>query len=258
MPFDGFTITIAFIILATVVGVVIKRMHRDRCLVDFADDMVSLQEAAGNLIRGKLRVESTGLELLYPQSQILGENHEETSYILYKYEYPNIQAVIRFHDELSEKGKKLREKELKRTYHPRLLQRMKRKTWNFFKVLRDSIAEVISVLLTRVKKSPALGSTLTTQEKYVSQIHQEVMGSVGTSYEPLIERYIGNKVVIELAQSDNIIEYCGILKHYTAEFVEIMDIDYYAKDKTETRKADMVVLRKYGVVRHLGEKISTP
>jgi hypothetical protein len=79
------------------------------------------------------------------------------------------------------------------------------------------------------------------------------MGSVGTSYEPLLERYIGNKVVLELIRADTVFEYCGVLKEYTADFIEVMDVDYKAKEDRQPRKADLVVSRKYGVIRHLGE-----
>ena len=79
------------------------------------------------------------------------------------------------------------------------------------------------------------------------------MGSVGASYEPLLERYIGNKVVLELLKGDKVFEYCGVLKEYTAEFIEIMDVDYKSNGESPARKADLVVLRKYGLIRHLGE-----
>jgi hypothetical protein len=82
---------------------------------------------------------------------------------------------------------------------------------------------------------------------------QELMGSVGTSYEPLLEKRIGRKVVLELIKSDKVIEYPGVLKDYTSEFIEIMDVDYATGEDEPARKADMVVFRKYGLVRHLAE-----
>ena len=105
MP-DTFAITIVFIILSTVVAAFIRRKSRDKCLKDFSHDLVTLEDTTGKLIWGKLRVENTGLELIYPTRQDKN-GHDETSYILYKYEYSNIQALIRYHDELSERGKKI-------------------------------------------------------------------------------------------------------------------------------------------------------
>jgi len=246
-------ITIIFIVLAAVVGAFIRRVSRDKCLKEFSRNMVTLQETSGKIVWGTLRVENTGLEFVYPQKHKDEDGHDEASYILYKYEYPNITALIRFHDELSERNKKEREKELKRAYHPPLLRRGIRKTKNMFKTLRDSLIEVVNLLISQAKKATAAGAVLTSQDKYVSQMKQEFVGTVGTSYEPLLERHIGHKVVLDLIKSDKIVEYCGVLKDYTAEFVEIMDVDYRLEENLPVRKADLVVPRKHGIVRHLGE-----
>ena len=246
-------ITILFIIFAAGVGAFIRKRSRDKCLVDFTQNMVTLEETSGKTIWGKLRVENTGLEFVYPKKHKDEEGHDETSYILYKYEYPNIGALIRFHDELSERNKKEREKELKRTYHPTLLRRLKRKIKNVFKTIRDSVMEIVNLLMSQAKKATPAGAVLTSQDKYVSQMKQELMGSVGSSFEPLLERYIGHKVVLEMIKRDKVFEYCGVLKEYTAEFVEVMDVNYRIKEDQPARTADLVVPRKRGVVRHLGE-----
>ena len=201
-------ITILFIIFAAGVGAFVRKRSRDKCLKDFGQNMVTLEDTAGKTIWGMLRVENTGLEFVYPQKNKDEQGHDEASYILYKYEYPKIGAVIRFHDELSELNKKAREKELKRTYHPTSLRRLKRRIKNVFKTIRDSVTEIVN---------------------------------------------IGHKVVLEMIKGDKIFEYCGVLKEYTAEFIEIMDVDYKANEDQPARTADLVVPRKLGVVRHLGE-----
>ncbi len=246
-------ITIIFIILATAVGVFIRKRSRDKCLRDFERNRVTLEDKSGKMIWGTLRVENTGLEFIYPEKYKDRQGHEEASYLLYKYEYPEIQAVIRFHDELSEPHKKEREKELKRTYHPGPWRRSKRKLVNVFRTIRDSVVEIINLLISQAKKATPAGKVLTSQDKYVSQMKQELVGAAGTSFEPLLERYIGHTVVLEMVKADKVLEYCGVLKEYTAEFVEIMDVDYAVKDDQPPRKADLVVPRKHGLVRHLAE-----
>ena len=246
-------ITILFIILAAGIGAFVRKRSRDKCLRDFEQNMVTLEQKSGKNIWGKLRVENTGLEFVYPEKHEDEEGHDETSYILYKYEYPDITAVIRFHDELSEQNKKARERELKRTYHPGPWRRLKRRILNVFRTVRDSIVEIINLLISQAKKATPAGKVLTSQDKYVSQMKQELIASAGTSFEPLLERYIGHKVVLEMAKGDKIFEYCGVLKEYTAEFIEIMDVNYAAKLGLPARTADLVVPRKYGLVRHLGE-----
>ena len=246
-------ITILFIIFAAGVAAFVRKRSRDKCLRDFEQNMVTLEDTSGKTIWGKLRAENTGLEFVYPEKNKDEQGHDEVSYILYKYEYPKIGAVIRFHDELNENNKKAREKELKKTYHPGPWRRLKRKMLNVLRTVRDSVVEVVNLLISQAKKATPTGKMLTSQDKYVSQMKQELMGSVGTSFEPLLERYIGNKVVLEMIKGDKIFEYCGVLKEYTAEFIEIMDVNYKIKEDQPARTADLVVPRKYGVVRHLGE-----
>ncbi|MHC4241492.1 MAG: hypothetical protein ACYSU4_03745 [Planctomycetota bacterium] len=246
-------ITIIFIILAAGLGAFIRKRSRDKCLRDFEQNMVTIEDTAGKTIWGKLRVENTGLEFVYPQKQKDEDGHDETSYILYKYEYPKIGLVIRFHDELSDENKKAREKELEKTYHPDWDRRLKRKTLNVFRTVRDSVVEIVNLVISQAKKATPAGKVLTSQDKYVSQMKQELMGSVGTSFEPLLERYIGHKVVLEMIKSDKIFEYCGVLKEYTAEFIEIMDVNYKTTEDQPAKTADLVVPRKLGLVRHLAE-----
>jgi hypothetical protein len=113
--------------------------------------------------------------------------------------------------------------------------------------------EIVNLVISQAKKATPAGKVLTSQDKYVSQMKQELMGSVGTSFEPLLERYIGHKVVLEMIKGDKIFEYCGVLKEYTAEFIEIMDVNYKTKEDEPARTADLVVPRKLGLVRHLAE-----
>lgn len=246
-------ITIIFIIVAAGIGAFVRRRSRDKCLLDFSGFTANLEDAAGKTIWGRLRVENTGLEFIYAQAHKDADGHDETSYILYKHEYGSIAALVRYHDQLSDVNKTKREKELQRTYHPGFRRRLKRKTLNVFRTIRDSILEVVNLLISQAKKASPASKMLSNQDRYVTQMKSELIGSVGTSFEPLLEKYIGHKVVLEMMRGDKMIEYCGILKEYTAEFVEIMNIDYRLDDSSPARKADLVVPRKLGTVRHLAE-----
>jgi len=257
----AFAITVVFIVLTTLVAAFLRRIKKDKCLKDFRGCMVTIEDTAGKMVWGMFNVENTGLELMYPQAHEDADGHLETSYILYKHEYSKLQVLVRYHDQLSDEKKKQREISLKKTYHPGFWSRLRRKTANVFKTTRDSVMEVVNMMLSQAKqKSPASG-LLKSQDKYVTQIKQELMGSVGTSYEPLLEKYIGNKVVVEMVRGDKLFEYSGVLKDYTADFVEIMDVTYTtpaqpqseAADQGSGKIADLVIPRNYGLVRHKGE-----
>src|SRR5210317_1476000 len=90
-------ITILFIILSAVVAAFIRGRKRDKCLKSFRMFMVTLEDTTGKTIWGTLRVEATGMELLYLQPHKDADGHIESSYLLYKYEYGNISAIIRYH-----------------------------------------------------------------------------------------------------------------------------------------------------------------
>lgn len=252
MP-DTFAITIVAIIIFTVFTAFIKGRSKDKCLREFAQNVITLEEKSGKVIYGKLHVENTGLELVYLEKRKDKSGHVETSYILYKSEYPNVQVLIRYHDDLSEENQNKRQKELERTYHPKALRKLNRKIQNFFKTVRDSVMDMVNLLISQAKRASGVGAVMSSQDKYVSQMKQQLVGSIGTAFEPLLEQHIGKTVVLELIRGDTIFEYPGVLKEYTAEFIEIMDIDYKTKEDQPARKADLVVPRHSGTIRHLGE-----
>ena len=252
---NTFAITILFIVISAIVGVFVKGRKKDKCLKDFSRYMITLEQVDGKEIWGRLRVENTGMELMYEAIHNDEDGHLEGSYIVYKNEYGNIAALLRYHSKLSEAGKKRRQKQLNRTYHPGFFRQLKRRIANLFRTVRDSVMEIVNMVISQAGKVGPAKTVISSQGKYVSQMKQDVIGTAGTSYEPLLEKYIGHKVVLEFARGDEMLEYCGVLKDYTADFVEIMDVDYAANREQESQKADLVVPRKYGVIRHLGEEI---
>ena len=145
------------------------------------------------------------------------------------------------------------DKELKITYHPSSFRRNMRKLANIFKTIRDSFVEVINLLLAQARKATPATGVLSSQDKYVTQMKKELIGSVGTSHEPLLEKYIGRLVILEILKGDKILKFSGVLKDYTANFIEILDVDYQSINDPETRKADLIAPRICSTIRHLGE-----
>ncbi|MFC1621749.1 hypothetical protein ACFL2G_05565, partial [Candidatus Omnitrophota bacterium] len=142
---------------------------------------------------------------------------------------------------------------LNRIYHqPKGLMIIKRKIRNFFATVRDSVMEVVNLLMGRVKQMSGMGRVLSSQDKYVSQMQAGVFSSLNTSFEPLLEKHMGKKVILQLSRGEKIVEHAGILKGYTAEFLELMDMDYRFSEQEALRKADIIVLRSVGIIGHLG------
>ena len=249
MP-DTFLITIIFIALCTIVGAFVKGKSRDRCLIDFKNNNVSLEMKDGKKIWGRLCVEHTGMELLYEKDYQNADGHFEKSYILYKSEFSNIELIVRYQDQLTDKEKTARRKILDGYYKPNIKYSLKRKLKNFFNVVQDAMIEVFNLFMGRIKTATPAGAVLSSQDKYVSKMQQQLISTTNTSYEPLLEKYIGKKVVIKMMRKDKAVEYPGILKDYSIDFIEILDVEY--KESENKRTADIIAPRSLAFVRHLG------
>lgn len=253
MQIDSFTITILVIILMSLIGAFTRKRKKDKCLRDFKNSPVTIERINGEIIaKGILNVETTGLELKYPKNIKGNSGSLESSYLLFKYEFPQIQAVIRYHDELSEKGKIARHRELKKTYKPSFFRKSVRKFQNIIKTLKDSLSEIVNTMFSQFKKTRT-GAMFKTHDKYVKQINTDLLESVGSAYEPLLENYIGYKVVFEVIKEDKLFKFSGVLKDYTSDFIEIMDVDYKINENDEAKTADIIFPQKLAIVRHLSE-----
>jgi len=256
MEMDSLTLTLIFIFVSALFGAFLRRRSRDKCLLDFDGDMAVLQHVDGREVaRGLLDVESTGLEFRFPEPVKDDKGLFTSSYMFYKYEFEQILTIIRFHDLLDEEAKARRDKELAATYRPKFWRRMKRRLGNFFKTIRDSLEEVLQVIVSQVQKVGKTGEVLASQNKYVSKMQGQLLQSVGTAYEPLLEQYIGRRVVFELIKGGVITKYDGVLKDYTQDYVEIMDVHYAIDDKGPWRVADMIFPQRFCIVRHFGERL---
>ena len=244
---DSLTVTIIFIALSALIGAFVKGRMRDKCFLNFSGDPVHIELKNGKVARGVLRLEATGLELKYKEPYM-----DKNSFILYKSEYSGILCVVRFMDELDDKAKARRERFLKSAYNRKGLK-MGRRIRNFFATIRDTVMEVVTLLIGKVRQTVPMRGALASQGKYVSQMESGLLSSANTSFEPLLERHIGKKVILQCSGGEKAVEYSGILKGYTAEFLHLMDLPYRVAGKGEPRKADIIVPRSLGLIRHLGE-----
>jgi hypothetical protein len=248
MP-DTFAITIIFIVLSTITGAFIKGRSKDKCLINLSGYPVTLQKADGKTIWGNLRVENSGIELVYSKPHLDEEGHTESSYILYKNEYDQIKTIIRYAGDLDPALAKKREASLEKTKKPNRIFKLSRRIRNFFGTVRDSLMEVVGLAMGRIKTSTA-GQVMQGQDKYVTQMQQQAIGAITNSYEPILERYLGKKIVLSIVEEGKKKEYPGILKEYTTSFIEVMGTRHTRGEGKEPQDADMIVPRTLGIVRH--------
>jgi hypothetical protein len=218
----SFILTLAVILIATLIGSYLRSSRRDRCLKDFDGFHITVERQNNRVIWGFMRLFPTGFDLTY-RADVQDERHIETSYIFYKDEFQDIQAIYRYARELNDEAQRRRASDVQRALHPSLLRRFRRSFRNFMSTASDSLNEALGMVVGRARK-PAAKLLTDTSETYIRNIGKDIIGYVGTSYDPLLESYIGTRVVLELVEDDEVHEHVGVLKEYSAEFLEVLDV----------------------------------
>ncbi|MCS7038392.1 MAG: hypothetical protein RMN24_01645 [Anaerolineae bacterium] len=213
--------TLAFIFIATLAGAWLRARRVDPCLRAFADYHVTLELADGKLIWGTLEVTASGLELRYRQA-IRDDAHVEASYVLYRPEYPLIQAIYRYARGVDAAEGRRRDRDVQRWFHPGPFRFLLRKIRSFLAMSSDALNEVIGLLLGKARR-PYITET---GEGYLKRFGGELIVQAALEHDPLLERFIGQRVVVEIAEDEEIHEHVGIFKNYSADFFELLDLHY--------------------------------
>jgi len=238
-----FEIALVSMMIAGFLVTVIKRRSIDKCIKDFKDDLVTVEMPDGEEYTGYMDPECTGIEIL-----LKNPTKNKKTLLIYKKEVDLIPAILRYHELLSEKADLERKEELEKTYHPKLIRKTKRKVTNIFKTFRDSFVELLNMVIGQVQSKLPEGNVVASQKGQIEKVKKEAINATNTAFEPLLEKYIGNKVVVEYFRKGTTEEeIVGILKEYSSKFIEIVDAIYNGQ------KVDMILPRKKAFVRHLAE-----
>lgn len=221
--FDPILLLIAVILFLAALGASYWALTRtDRCLQDFDGYPVILEKQSGRLVSGKLRLTPDGFELLYPD----GAAQREVSYLVYNAELEDIQAIYRPLDALSPQQVEARRRMLQGTVRPSRTQRMRRQLGNFVDTaVSDALDWLVFILTgsTRERRDDPLSRA---SREHLQQIGKNIVGYVGTRPDALLERQVGSRVVVEIVEDDVIFERVGLLKEYSAHFLELWDVLY--------------------------------
>jgi hypothetical protein len=216
-------VSILVILVSSLVSFYIRSRVRDRCLRDFDGYQVTAELVDNKVVWGSLEVYSTGIELLYSTTHRDTQGHVENSYILYNAELDQLQTVYCLHDHQSEDSLRRRRTAISRTYQPSLLRRAARMTRNLFNTFKDAIVQTTNAVLGyRAAKLPQ--SQILSRHKELTESGAQLISStVGNAYEPILEQYIGRYVVVEIVRGDIVEEEYGILKEYSAKYIELLN-----------------------------------
>jgi len=249
--------TIGLIFVATLIGAYLRASRRDPCLKSFDGYNVTLEHADNKVVWGKLELAATGLELRYASS-VQDVRHVESSFILYGEEFASIQAIYRYIDQLDEESRARRKQDLRRSFRPGPLRRLTRSLRNFMSVASESMAEVAGVIVGRLRR-PA-GRYITDEgETQIKNLSSTFITHVGTGYDPLLERFIGQKMVFEVVEDDEVHEHVGIFKQYSPDFFEILDVQFPQReqisiDEDGAPPSDLIEVTRQGASLHIANR----
>jgi hypothetical protein len=213
---------ILLLVFATILGVIQQR-RRDKCLKHLDGFHVTLAEKGGDLTWGDVEIFSTGLEITYNEPVQARQGHLERSFLFYKDQYGGMDAVFRYPEGLPPEEQERRRQQLRRTVDPSLFRRTKRTLRNWLSIVRDAAVQAASLAIGAAKARSPGSAVLSSQEGQLKALSGEIIGHVGNAFDPLLESHLFTQVVVEVTTDGTTRSYCGWLKDYSAQFIEVLD-----------------------------------
>lgn len=225
---DTLAITVIVIFSATLIVSYFKSTAKDRCLKDFRSFSTLVILKNRETFWGSMYLESSGIVLEYPEPYD-NITHSEKGYILYRAEFPTLHGLFRIIDQLSPDELRHRERTslvFKRSW----IVSVRRIFRNFFAAVRDAIADTFSLFVGRIAPKSAV---VAGNQRYVKSVGESFIDYVGNSYDSILERLTGKRVIVEVSRDGRWAEYEGTMRNYTKDFIEIisahMPVSYSVK-----------------------------
>jgi len=221
-----------------------RHRHLDRVLQELVGFHVTVQMQVER-IWGKFRLYSNAIELLFSQSYTNHRGSKLTSFILFKEQMGGIDAIFRFHDELTPQNQLRRLEQIERARNPGWLRRVKRGLRNFTVAFREAISESIGMMASRVQQHTTM-ALLKGADGKLQTMGNNILDLAGNAaYDPVLEHYIFNRVVFENTNSDGEkTEYSGILEEYSSAWVSILDCYLNSENELSLIDASRLMIQR--------------
>ena len=227
-----FYLTLLIIFATAIVTAVVTKWAKDKCLKFFHGYHVTLERARGHCIWGQFKAFSSGVEILYDHPFADSRGRKKTSYLIYGAELESqMLSLLRYHDELSTQQQQERQLQIRKTFNPGPMRRLWRAMRNFVNTLRDAFNAAIGAAVGQYQRMNPASAVLASQAGSMTNLGQTLLGRfAGNAYEPLLEQYIGQPVILDVADpidpNNATVEYTGFLADYTQQFVALFNVDH--------------------------------
>jgi hypothetical protein len=227
---NSFSLALLFIFLVAIISAVVNMRRRDKCLKLLRGHHVTYLTTPGRIIWGDLRVYNQGVELCFDAPHQTREGVIKTSELVYEPKLTECLAICRTSIALTERERRARQRQVRRSFNPGLLRRLRRVFVNFMNTIRDAFSKAISTVIGHFAAVRPGSAVLTQQRAGVDQIGQTLLGTVARAYEPLLERHIGRPVVLTMTnpgdEQKRRIELPGFLVDYSDKYVAVFNVSH--------------------------------
>jgi hypothetical protein len=254
-PWLTLTITILVVFITSMVATILQRRALDPCLKKMRNCLVYCQLKSERWIWGSLQVYSKSLEFVYPTPNQDQAGHQELSYLLFEDMLPQVHIVLRPLPKENTMEYRLWRKELDKMISPSFWLNIRRSFRNFWNTVRDAFSQSIGIVITQLRSRNPAAMLAQADQKLVST-SQMLAGYGNNAYEPILEKYLGKEVVIEILSREKWVEHVGILEEYSEKYILIRNITPNSElvlppGLAIHAKIDVIFPRAHSVVRHL-------
>ncbi len=224
---DLFWLTLLVLFGSALLGALLRRFRRDRCLGLFNDHHITYLNAKGQPRWGDLYVSNRGLELTFDAPFLTSRGITKTSHLVLADGLSKALALCRTPYALTDEERRERERQIERTFQLGLVALSVRRLRNFADMLRDALGQSLSMVIGAV--GGRMGTALNARKGDMSELSKTLVSTVAAAYEPLLERHIGKPVVVECNCAPGApmptAEFAGYLVGYTADYLAIFSDD---------------------------------
>ena len=247
-----FWLPMILLFTAATITAIAARRKRDRCLKYFNRESVMILMQSGKWLWGHFIAYPKAMELVFENPETDASGHRKSSYVLYTPEVDGIKKILQAPPKSGTKEYKQWEAEIERIANPSLLRRFRRWVWNIFNTLRDAVSQSLGMIIGTMKKSTPMGK-VSGADKRAGDIGNTLLGTVPNAYEPVLEKYLGKQVIVEMLEDGVVVEFAGLLQEYSGKYLLLRNVAFQPDINIGTPlpdRFDVIFPRCKALVRH--------
>jgi len=220
MPLDNLLLlSIILVFVTATIGTVARRRRKDRVLKGIDNFHITAKRRGKADIWGRVEVFSNGVEFKFSEPYTNRRGHTASSCLVYKSEFPDVTGFFRFHDELNAENKTRRNQQVQGVVDKHWYVVLGRQISNFMNTFRDAINESMGMLL-KHSRTKSIYNDSTGQ---LEQLSSAATGLLSDAYDPILEKHIGDPVILEQVLDNEKFEYTGVLCEYSDSWISLYD-----------------------------------